>query len=311
MNRPATAAAAIALGGLAACLYLALLLGSPGALILVYMTQLPLFVAGLWLGAGAAALAGVSATLLLLATNDLWGAAIFAALNAVPVAILVRQALLARRGSDGSLVWYPPGLLTAWLTGLAIVGMAGALLLLGGPHSLEAALRTVIAEALDRLAREPLPERDQIAAALAVMVPGIIAASWMLTTIGNAALAQGLLARFGANWRPSPDLAGLGLPLWMPAALGVATAATLFAGAPRFIGINLMIALFVPFCLAGLAVLHAAARRLASPAMALAAFYTTAMLFGWPFLVVAVVGLLESWLGLRRRLAPHGVKIDG
>ena len=29
------------------------------------------------------------------------------------------------------------------------------------------------------------------------------------------------------------------------------------------------------------------------------------------FVAVAIVGLLESWLGLRRRLAPQGVSIDG
>ena len=38
------------LGALGAALYLAVLTGSPGALILVYLAQLPLFVAGLWLG---------------------------------------------------------------------------------------------------------------------------------------------------------------------------------------------------------------------------------------------------------------------
>ncbi len=45
------------------------------------------------------------------------------------------------------------------------------------------------------------------------------------------------------------------------------------------------------------------ARRLSHPTMALVVFYVMAALFGWPFFVVAVLGLLESWLGLRRRLA--------
>jgi hypothetical protein len=72
-----------------------------------------------------------------------------------------------------------------------------------------------------------------------------------------------------------------------------------------------MIALSVAFCLGGLAVLHAAARRLSHPTIVLVFFYTTAALFGWPFLAAAVLGLLETWLGLRRRLAPQGVNIDG
>src|ERR1700704_5709725 len=143
MERLAMAAIAAACGGASACLYLALLLGSPGAMILVYLTQLPLFLAGLWFGAGAAA--------------------IFAALNAVPVVLLVRQTLLARRNADGTLSWYPPGRLTVWLTALGILGIAAALLLLGGPDGLQATLRDIIARALDHLTERSLPDRDRVA----------------------------------------------------------------------------------------------------------------------------------------------------
>lgn len=304
MRRLKIAAIGAACGGLGACLYLAVTLGTPGALVLVYMTQLPLFIAGLWLGAGTAAIAGLTGALILLAASGLVGAALFAALNAVPVVVLVRQALLAQRRSDGTLVWYPPGLLTAWLTAFALAGIVAALLLFGGPEGLQSALRGIVAEVLERVAATPVPDRDRVAETIATIIPGAVAASWMITSIGNAALAQGVLARFRANWRPSPDLAGLGLPMWLPAALGLAAAATMFGGAPRFVGINMMIALSVPFCLAGLAVLHAAARRLSQPALALVCFYTVAALLGWPFFAVAILGLLESWLGLRRRLAP-------
>ena len=306
MRRAGTAAVAVACGSVGACLYLAATLGTPGGLVLVYMTQLPLFMAGLWLGTGAAALAGLTAALVILAASDLLAALVFAAVNAAPVALLVRQALLARPGSDGAVVWYPPGLLTAWVTGLGLAGIGAALLLLGGPEGLQSMLTNVVGEVLDRLARHPMADRDQAAALIATVIPGMIAASWMIMLVANAALAQGVLARFGANWRPSPDLAGLSLPLWVPAALGLAAAAVVFGGTPRFVGINFLIALSVPFCLAGLAVLHAVARHMSHPVMALAGFYLLAALFGWPLLAVAVLGLLESWLGLRQRLAAPG-----
>src|SRR5258708_2160019 len=284
MRRAGTAAIAIACGSLGGCLYLAATSGAPGGLVLVYMTQLPLFVAGLWLGAGAAALAGSTGALVLLAASDFLAAAVFAAVNAVPVALIVRRALLARSANDGTVVWYPPGLLTAWLTALALAGIAVALLLLGGPAGLQSVLQSVVGEVLDRLARRPVADRDQAAALVAMVIPGIVAASWMIMLVANAALAQGVLARFGANWRPSPDLAGLGLPLWVPVALGLAAAAVAFGGALRFIGINMLIALSVPFCLAGLAVLHAVARPMSHPALALVGFYMLAAGFGRPFL---------------------------
>jgi Predicted membrane protein (DUF2232) len=311
MSRLASTAVAIACGAAGGCLYLAVFLGTPGALILVYLTQLPLFIAGLSLGTRAAAVAGLTGTLILLAASDLLGAAAFAGLNAGPVVLLVRQALLARRRSDGTLAWYPLGELTALLTALALAGIAVALLLLGGPHGLQAALQSVVGEVLDRLARRPMPNRDQVAESLAMVIPGIVAASWMTMAVANGALAQGILARFGASWRPSPDLAGLGLPLWVPVTLAVAAVATMFGDAPRFIGINTMITLSVPFCLAGLAVLHLAARRLSHPMMALVGFYTLAGLFAWPLLGAAVLGVLESGFGLRHRLSPRGASTDG
>jgi hypothetical protein len=292
-------------------MYVGVMLGTPGALILVYLTQLPLFAAGLWLGTGAAVAAGITGSLVLLAISDLLGAAMFAMLNAVPVALLVRQALLARSRPDGTYAWYPPGLLTAWLTGYALAGLGAAMLLLGGPESMHESLRGVLATVLDRIYGRPVPNRDDVASTLASIIPGVVAASWMVTAVVNAALAQGVLARFTANWRPSPSLVALELPIWLHIALGIAAAAVVFGGAARFIGINAMIALSVAFCLGGLAVLHAAARRLSHPTMVLVFFYTTAALFGWPFLVVAILGLLDIWLGLRRRLAPQGVANDG
>lgn len=301
----AAATVSVACGALAGCLYLAAGFGTVGALVLVYMTELPLFVAGLWFGTGAAATAGLSGAVVLLAASDLLGAALFAAMNAAPVALLVRQALLARRRGDGTLVWYPPGLLTAWLTALALGGIAAALALYGGPDGLQTALRRLVSAVLDDVALPAGADRNLVVETIAAIIPGVVAASWMVTTIVNGALAQGALARFQANWRPSPDLATLGLPLWIPAALGLAGVAATFGGAPRYLGVNAAIALIVPFCLAGLAVVHAAARRLTPhPAMGLVCFYAVAVLFGWPFLLVAVLGLLESWLGLRRRLIP-------
>jgi hypothetical protein len=299
------------LGLVAGMMYIAVMLGTPGGLILVYLTQLPLFAAGLWLGVGAAVTAGITGSLVLLVASNLLGAALFAALNAVPVALLVRQALLARKRPDGTYVWYPPGLLTAWLTFYALAGIGVAMLVLGGPEAMHESLRGVLATVLDRIYGRRVPNRDEVAASLASIIPGVIAASWMVTAVVNAVLAQGVLARFATNWRPSPRLIELELPIWLHIVLGATAAAAIFGGTARFIGINAMIALSVAFCLGGLAVLHAAARRLTHPMMVLVLFYVTAALFGWPFLVVTVLGLLDIWLGLRRRLAPQGVNSDG
>jgi Predicted membrane protein (DUF2232) len=302
MFRIGVAGVAALCGALAAGPYLLSLSGSSSSLILVYLAQLPLFLAGLWGGVNAAALAGLAASLILLAASNIMAVALFAALNVVPVVLLVRQALLARPAADGTTEWYPPGLLTAWLTGVGVAGIIGGVLLLGGADSVQASVREALTPALDRLFDQDAPEREDLAGLLAAIMPGIVAVSWMVMTVTNGMLAQGLLARFGWNWRPSPDLAALTLPLWVPASLVAAAAATALGGTARFFGINALIALSVPFCLAGLAVMHAMARRLPRPAVLLAVFYVLAGLFGWPLLIAMFLGLLDSSLGVRRRL---------
>jgi hypothetical protein len=290
-------------GGLAAGPYLLVLAGSTGSMILVYLAQLPLFAAGLWLGTGAAAAAGLVAALILAGAGNLLASGLFAALNIVPVVLLVRQSLLARTAPGNAAEWYPPGLLTAWLTGLGLVAAAVTFVFFGGPQGMQAALREALAPALDRRLGEITPELDELLAFVAFIFPGIIATSWMVMTASNGILAQGLLARFGASWRPSPDLAALALPMWILVLLAVASGATLLGGTARFIGVNVLIVLAVPFCLAGLAVLHAVARRFPRPAVTLTAFYLLAGVLGWPLLLIALLGLLDSPLGLRRRFA--------
>jgi hypothetical protein len=303
VSRLGVAGIAAFCGALAACPYSVALMGSPGSMILAYLTQLPLFVAGLWLGVGASALAGLAASMLLIAASNPMAAAVFAGLNAVPVVLLVRQSLLARTGAAGEIEWYSPGLLTAWLTGLGLAVIAASILVLGGPEGVQAALREVLAPVLSRHVDENTPEHAELLGFLAFILPGIVASSWMVMTVSNGSLAQGLLSRFGMSWRPSPDLATLELPMWIPVLLAFAAGATALGGTARFLGINVMIVLAVAFCLAGLAVLHTLARRFSRPAIPLVTFYVLTGVFGWPLLVVALLGLLDSSLGLRRRCA--------
>jgi hypothetical protein len=315
MSRLRTFAPAVLCGIAGAGLYLCVLTGSPGAAILVALAQLPLFIAGLWLGTGAAAIAGLTAvTIVLAAARDTVAAALFAAVYAAPVVFLVRQALLARAGSDSALEWYPPGALAGWLTGLALGAFGIVICWLGGPQAVQSLLRQALMPALAELTDASAARTGTLADTLAAIVPGILAASWMMLVIGNGVLAQSLLVRFGANWRPSPEMAALNLPFSITALLGAATLLSLLGEPARFLGINAMIVLGIPFCLAGLAVLHAFAGRLARPATALATFYVAAGLFGWPLLLLALLGLLDGPLGLRRRLGGRqslGEKNDG
>ena len=173
-------------------------------------------------------------------------------------------------------------------------------------------MREILAPVLDRLFDDGTPERSELA--LAMIMPGIIVVFWMVMTLTNGSLAQALLTRFGVGWRPSPARAAVELPGWFLVLLLLAASATGLGGMMRFVGVNVIIILTLPFCLAGLAVLHTIARRFSCPTVPLVGVYVLTRLFGWPLLVVIFLGLLDTSLGLRwhvRLPRSIGGKYDG
>ncbi|MEE9140949.1 MAG: DUF2232 domain-containing protein [Alphaproteobacteria bacterium] len=292
-------------GLLSGLMYLSALTGLPGAVILFNLAQLPLFLAGLGLGATASAFSAIAGTVAAGLIGGSLAAVIYALVNAAPAVLVTRRALLSKATADGGLEWYPPGLLVAWLTGLgAALFAVAAILFSGAEGGLEAYVRAAVAQALEQLAIDQDPARiAAFAEAAAPYVPGVVVATWMIVVTVNGALAQGVLARFGRALRPSPDIAALELPRWMTVALAVAALLAWFGdGALGFIGWNMVIILAVPFFFAGLGVVHAVVRRIKGGPMILAMFYLFLIVFGWPVVLVAGLGLTDQWAGFRRYL---------
>ncbi|MBM3570680.1 MAG: DUF2232 domain-containing protein [Alphaproteobacteria bacterium] len=305
MTKPAIIA--LLAGGLSGLLHLALLAGSAGGVILAWLSPLPLFAAGLWLGWQAAALAGLVATLLIgLGFGPLAGLW-FGLIQWLPVAGLTRLALLAREES-GTAEWYPLGRLYAWLAGYVGLGLVGmALYFSGSEGGLEGQLTAVIERATRQvLAMMPgSAEQAPRAAAMAAWVPLGFALSWSAMQALNAFLAQGLLARFGRAVRPAWGFSDFALPRWMAPALGAAALLMLLEGTVGLVGRTLAGYLIVGYALAGLAALHALSHRLGDRRkFALIALYVLLAVVGMPIaLAVALFGLLEQWFGWRARMA--------
>jgi hypothetical protein len=309
-------AAAIASGLVAALLYLSVLTGSLGALILVYLVQLPLFAAGLSLGTKAALFAGGTATLVTGLTSGTLSGLLFFLVEALPAMLLVGQALRWRpdEGGDesGAVAWCPPDRLVLWLIGIGAVALVAASLWLSfTPDGFRGAVRGFLAGQLDELlgaaasSDGPAKQkaRSDLIEALSAFFPALAAGSWLVMTTINGVLAQGALARFGLALRPAPDIAALMLPRW-PAALlaGALLIAFVGTGDLAYLAGNLVPVLAIPYFFAGLAVLHAVARRYAGRVFILVPAYLT-LLLGWPVLLVAACGMIDQWFGLRQRFA--------
>ena len=296
-------------GVLSALLYAVASTGNFGGLLLAVFYQLPLFLVGLSLGTVAGAFAGAVAGVGMLVMFGLLGLFVFVVFNAAPVIILIRQALLFRTDENGDTEWYPSGLLTSSATGLALALMTAVFLWMElTTAGMEGTIHRFLSAFADNmLAGVPAEQRDQVVNSIAPVLPGVVGLYWTFALVVNGVLGQGLAVRFGWNLRPSPDFTSLALPRWLPTVAAVLLiGAILLPGSLGFYAVNGAILLSLPFFLVGLAVVHVAAKRFAAGPMLLIAFYIMMMLFGWPVVFVAFIGLIEQLAGFRQRMAAAG-----
>src|SRR6056297_767262 len=296
--------AAFGLGS--AVLYSAVLGAGLLGIILAYLAQLPLFLAGLSLGSKAAAIAGAIGVIALGALGGVWTGLVYGATTVIPVVILVALALKSRTWSDGRVYWYPAGhLLRALAVLCAVMLVMIALALMVGADGFRTGVETMIqgmAEALTSATGQELPA--QSTSGLADILPGITSWSWMLMATVNGLLAQLMLRRMGRNLRPSPAMAEIAIPLTWCAAFGAAALLGMLLPADfGYVLFNVAIILAYPVLFQGLSVVHAAFAQWNTPTAGYVVFYGVLALLSWLALGLIAVGLAEPIIKLRERLA--------
>jgi hypothetical protein len=309
---------ALGVGAVSALLYLSVLMGTPGALILAYLSMLPIFLVGLGLNALAAGLAALAGAVITALVGGLLAGAMYAALNAAPAAWICHLALLGRPDAQGDTEWYPLGRLLTWLAGLAAAGFLFAMALgTGYEGGLQGQLERLLQELLQQFMEsraapgETPPELPSLAA-WAAFIPAVFGLWWILMMAINGALAQGLLVRLGRQRRPTPELATLELPPRLLYALVATLVLAFLPGDAGYAGQTLAALLAMPYFFVGLAVMHMLIRRMPGAPVVFVVFYVFMLIFGWPLILIAGLGLVEQWAGLRRRLgdADNGQEVE-
>jgi hypothetical protein len=312
---------AVAAGVASALAGLAFLARAPGAILLIYLGPLPLMLVGLGLGVRATFAAASVGALVSGLLAGAPAALLYAIGHALPSLIVVWLGLGKRVGVDilvdgsaedgptespipGPAEWYPHGHIVAWLAVLAAAMIVGAALLFSSGEG----FRATVSEHIERGLAALIPmlggtDRTNVIAIIVGLFPGWIGVSWVAMGVVNAIAAEAILTRAGRALRPKPAWADLTLPDWLSWALvGAALLALIGPGDVGYTGRNLALALALPHFLLGLAVVHGLVRRTPQPRAILAGFYVVLFVSAWALLVVAAVGVLEHWIGLRNRI---------
>jgi hypothetical protein len=306
---------ALAAGCASALMFASVISGALISLMLFYLAPLPLMVAGLGWGPLSASIGGIAAALGLGAIFGLPYCIAFALTVALPawwlghLALLGRPVVTAASAGNGAspvapaMEWYPVGRILLWTAGFAALTTMAALFTLGSDAAtITGALRRGLLRIIG--VRDPAPatgDTEQIVDALVTIAPAAAAIVAMMTLTLNLWLAAKITATSGRLHRPWPDMKSAALPPMTLAALSLALALCFTGGLFAILGQIASAALLMAYALIGFAVLHTLTLAVKSRALWLSGTYAVVLVFGWPVLAMAGLGLADAVFGFRQR----------
>lgn len=309
-------AIAVAAGCASGLMFASIISGALISLLLFYLAPLPLMVAALGWGPASALIGAVAAGAGLGAAFGFTYFVAFIVTVGLPafwlghLTLLAKPAMIAADGLNGSaapvpvLEWYPPGRLLLWVCVFASLITMSALFTLGtDAESITAALRRGLARIIGARDGAPNTDSDRALDMVAQVAPAAATLVAMLTLTLNLWLSGRIVAMSGRLRRPWPDLSSIELPHLAILALAIALALSFASGLIAMLAQIASSALLVAYMFVGFAVLHVAAQASSGRWWWLMAAYGAVLIFGWPSLVVAMLGLLDGAFGLRRRFS--------
>jgi hypothetical protein len=142
----------------------------------------------------------------------------------------------------------------------------------------------------------------QLVDLLVMALPPAAAVIDTLTNVINLWLATKIVLVSGRLRRPMPDLAAMRFPPYAAAVFGVSILGTFIPGIAGIVATVFAFAMLIAYGVLGLAVLHTITRGLAVRPFVLGGAYAAVML-GWPILALSMLGLTDSALDIRGRIA--------
>ncbi len=307
-------------GAAAALLFASVTSGSWLSIILFYIAPLPILIAGLGWSHWAAIVAGLSGAL---AVGAVFGSVLFFAFlvgAGIPAWWLSYLALLARPVTAGllttspgripapandSLEWYPPGRLVVWAAVLAALVVVVAIPNFGmDAESFRAALTKALSRMFQINSETPgTNNSERLIAFLVITIPPAAAVLATITNVLNLWLAGRVVSFSGMLKRPWPELSAITFPSLLIGVLALAMVVSFASGLIGIIGGVLTSSLMMAYSVLGFAVMHSITQGITSRPFLLGGIYASVFVFGWPVLVLCLLGIAEGLLDLRARAA--------
>ncbi|PWL19113.1 DUF2232 domain-containing protein [Falsochrobactrum shanghaiense] len=276
------------------------------AMVLYFLTPLPIFAAALGWGSGAGILAAAIATIAVGIFAVPMAALLMALTSFIPAATGAYLSGLARParelgGPTDVMVWYPVSDIVFRLALMVAISFVIIGAIIGfGPDmvgELASALIDRISEADPQFAPDE-SMRQSLTALLMVALPAIQPATCLVILVGNFYLALRLSAMSGRLRRPRDDWpATLRMPRQALLVFAVALALAFLPGTAGVVATVFAGALSAGFIMAGLAIFHQRTRGKPWRAMALWFVYAAILFFAFLLFFFLVFGLFDTSRG--------------
>jgi magnesium-transporting ATPase (P-type) len=302
-------------GAASGLLFASIASGSPLSFVLANFAQLPIMLAAIgWTHVAGLTAALVASAGLAIATTGSVALAFLLSIG-LPAWWVGYLVLLGRPSpsNPAEIEWYPLGRIVVWTAILAALVVMITLLRYGvDAGQMQAGLRRELERGLRFLAGVPsgsplqipsVRDPERLLDVLVPVIPPLKATALTATSLLNLWLASLIVRVSGRLKRPWPQIAQMSFPPFAVTVLAIAVAGTFL---PDLVGLASGVfaaSLLLAYALLGLAVVHAVTVGFAGRGFMLSGLYFTLGLFGWPVVLMSLLGLLETATGLRARSA--------
>jgi hypothetical protein len=223
--------------------------------------------------------------------------------------MLARPVAAGGNGAAPTLEWYPPGRLVMWAAILAVLFIVLAIGNIGldadsfrtGMHDALAQILQVETGATLNVPGVSDPQRLIDFLVKALPLAGAVLAT--ITNVLNLWLAGRIVKFSGRLTRPWPDLAAMSFPRPLALVLIGAAIVTMLGGMLGIVAGVLVAGLLMAYGVLGFAVLHAITQGLSARGLVIGGVYAAVLVIGWPVLALCLLGLIETAIDLRARIA--------
>ena len=285
-----------------ALLFSSLMGGSIATLPLFAASPLPLMLAGIGWTPMAAVVGAVFCAVVL--AIEIGTPAALVSLGAVGLPAVLLGGLVERRDGDGA---FPAGRIA--VIGAVFMAVATALGAIAIDFDVARTTAQVVAafhETLVAAGAPPteLPEAmalEPLIRASVRFMPAFFPGFWTLVLVADLVIAAVLLRRFGRLDRPREDLAMIEVSPWAGLVFAAGFAGSFLPGSPGVLAAIAAGAAFAPLFLVGMGVLTHLTRPTDMRWILRATAYGLVLLFPVAAVAMAVTGIAETFLGMRRR----------